>query len=62
MVAAEVLLNNTGLGGWLVVSARDFDMPAVLGAISVITMLGIALMAVVRRLELRFAVWRGTER
>jgi ABC-type nitrate/sulfonate/bicarbonate transport system permease component len=60
MVAAEVLLSNTGLGGWLVQSARDFDMAAVLGAISVITILGISLMALVRRAELRFAAWRGT--
>ena len=60
MVAAEVLLSNTGLGGWLVQSARDFDMAAVLGAISMITILGISLMAFVRRIELRYAAWRGT--
>jgi ABC-type nitrate/sulfonate/bicarbonate transport system permease component len=60
MVAAELLLSNTGLGGWLVQSARDFDMAGVLGAITVITVLGISLMALVRRLELRFAAWRGT--
>jgi ABC-type nitrate/sulfonate/bicarbonate transport system permease component len=60
MVASEVLLSNTGLGGWLVQSARDFDMAGVLGAISVITLLGIFLMGFVRRLELRFAAWRGT--
>ena len=60
MVASEVLLSNTGLGGWLVQSARDFDMAGVLGAISVITILGISLMALVRRAELHFAAWRGT--
>ena len=59
MVASEVLLSNTGLGGWLVQSARDFDMAGVLGAITVITLLGISLMGFMRRLELRYAAWRG---
>ena len=62
MVAAEIFLSNTGLGGWLVESSRSFDMPAVLGAIMVITLLGVGLMNLVRRLERRFAVWRGLDR
>ena len=62
MVASEIFLSNTGLGGWLVESSRSFDMAAVLGDIVVITLMGIVLMNLVRRLELRFAVWRGLER
>lgn len=60
MVAAEIFLNNTGLGGWLVDSSRSFDMAGVLGAIVVTTLFGVLLMAFVRRLEGRFAAWRGT--
>jgi len=60
MVAAEIFLNNTGLGGWLVDSSRSFDMAGVLGAIIVTTLIGVFLMGVVRRLEKRFAAWRGT--
>lgn len=59
MVAAEIFLNNTGLGGWLVDSSRSFDMAGVLGAIIVTTLIGVFLMGVVRRLEKRFAGWRG---
>ena len=62
MVAAEIFLNNTGLGGWLVDSSRSFDMAGVLGAILVITLLGIGLMRLVRGLEIRFAAWRGLDR
>ena len=62
MVASEIFLSHTGLGGWLVESSRSFDMAAVLGDIVVITLMGIILMNLVRRLELRFAVWRGLER
>lgn len=59
MVAAEIFLNNTGLGGWLVDSSRSFDMAGVLGAIIVTTLIGVFLMSIVRRLEKRFAGWRG---
>ena len=62
MVAAEIFLNNTGLGGWLVDSSRSFDMAGVLGAILVTTLIGIILMGLVRRLEARFAAWRGADR
>ena len=62
MVASEILLSHTGLGGWLVESSRSFDMAGVLGAILVITLLGIGLMGIARRLEMRVAAWRGTER
>ena len=62
MVAAEVFLSNTGLGGWLVESSRSFDMAAMLGDIVIITLLGVGLMALVRRLEMRFTAWRGLER
>ena len=59
MVAAEIFLNNTGLGGWLVDSSRSFDMAGVLGAIVVTTTIGVILMSLVRRHEQRFASWRG---
>lgn len=59
MIAAEIFLNNTGLGGWLVDSSRSFDMAGVLGAIIVTTLIGVFLMSLVRRLEARFAAWRG---
>jgi NitT/TauT family transport system permease protein len=62
MVAAEIFLSNTGLGGWLVESSRSFDMAAMLGDIVIITLLGVTLMALVRKLEARFAAWRGLER
>ena len=62
MVAAEIFLNNTGLGGWLVDSSRSFDMAGVLGAILVTTLIGIILMGLVRRLEASFAAWRGADR
>lgn len=62
MIAAEILLNNTGLGGWLVYSSRSFDMAGVLGAILVTTGIGIGLMKGVRGLEAHFAAWRGAER
>ena len=59
VVAAEIFLNNTGLGGWLVDSSRSVDMAGVLGAIIVTTLIGVFLMSLVRRLEKRFAGWRG---
>ena len=62
MVAAEIFLSNTGLGGWLAESSRSFDMAAMLGDIVVITLLGVILMGLVRRFELRVAAWRGLER
>lgn len=62
MVAAEIFLNNTGLGGWLIDSSRSFDMAGVLGAILVTTIMGIALMRIVRQLEVKFAAWRGLSR
>jgi len=60
MMAAEIFLNNTGLGGWLIDSSRSFDMAGVLAAILVVTVLGATLMGLVRRRETRFAAWRAT--
>jgi NitT/TauT family transport system permease protein len=62
MVASEILLANTGLGGWLMDSSRSFDVAGVLGAIIVTTTLGVVLMKCVRRIETTFAVWRGAAR
>jgi len=62
MVAAEILLSATGLGGWLVDSSRAFDMAGVLAAIFVVTGLGAILMALVKFLEERFVPWRNSMR
>lgn len=62
MVAAEIFLSNSGLGGWLAESSRSFDMAAVLGNIVIVTVLGTTLMALVRRAETRYAAWRGLAR
>ncbi len=62
MVAAEILLSPTGLGGWLVDSSRAFDMAGVLAAIVVVTGMGALLMAAVRALEERIVPWRNSVR
>lgn len=58
MVAAEILLNPTGLGGWLIDASRSFDMAGVMAAIVVVTVLGALLMSAVRMIENRFLKWR----
>jgi ABC-type nitrate/sulfonate/bicarbonate transport system permease component len=62
MVAAEFFLSASGIGQLLLVSARNFDTAGLFGAVLVITILGVALMALGRALEDRFTVWRGTRR
>jgi ABC-type nitrate/sulfonate/bicarbonate transport system permease component len=62
MVAAEILLNPTGIGDLLVGSSRAFDMAGVLASIVVVTVLGAILMATVRMLEDRYVRWRNATR
>ncbi len=62
MVAAEILLNPAGFGDLLVSRSQAFDMAGVLAAISVITILGAALMAAVRAFETRFVRWGNAAR
>jgi ABC-type nitrate/sulfonate/bicarbonate transport system permease component len=62
MVAAEIFLSASGIGRLIMVNERDFDIAGVLAAILVITFLGVALMALGRALENRFAAWRGLGR
>ncbi len=62
MVAAEILLNPTGLGDLLVSSSRAFDMAGVLASIVVVTVLGASMMAGVRSFEDRYIKWRNAAR
>lgn len=57
MVAAEILLNPTGIGDLLIGSERAFDMAGVLASIFTVTVLGTLLMAFVRAIETRFITW-----
>ncbi len=62
MVAAEILLNPTGIGDLLVSASRAFDMAGVLASIVVVTVLGAVLMALVRSFEDRYLKWRNAAR
>jgi len=62
MIAAEFFLSSSGIGQLIMRSGQDFDIPALYGAILVVTILGVGLMAVGRMAENRFAAWRGLER
>ncbi len=62
MIAAEFFLSSSGIGQLIMRSGQDFDIPALYGAILVVTILGVMLMAIGRTLENRFAAWRGLER
>jgi ABC-type nitrate/sulfonate/bicarbonate transport system permease component len=62
MVAAEILLNPTGIGDLLVGSSRAFDMAGVLASIVVVTVLGAVMMATVRMFEDRYVKWRNAAR
>lgn len=62
MVAAEILLNPAGIGDLLVSRSQAFDMAGVLSAITIVTVLGAALMAGVRGFENRYVKWRNAMR
>lgn len=58
MVAAEFFLSPSGLGQLIIVGSYNFDTAAMLSAIAIIVVLGVALMEVGRYLESRLALWR----
>jgi len=62
MIAAEILLNPTGLGDLLIGSERAFDMAGVLASILVVTLLGTFLMFCVRAVETRYIKWGASLR
>ncbi len=62
MIAAEILLNPTGLGDLLIGSERAFDMAGVLASILVVTLLGTFLMFCVRAIETRYIKWGASLR
>jgi NitT/TauT family transport system permease protein len=62
MIAAELFLSSSGIGQLIMRSGQDFDIPALFGSLLVVTILGVALMAVGRALEGHFAAWRGLHR
>jgi ABC-type nitrate/sulfonate/bicarbonate transport system permease component len=62
MIAAEILLNPTGLGDLLIGSERAFDMAGVLASILVVTLLGTFLMFCVRAIETRYIKWGAAMR
>jgi ABC-type nitrate/sulfonate/bicarbonate transport system permease component len=60
MIAAEFFLSAGGLGSLLITQSEQFDTGAMLATTLVITVVGVALMAVGRLVERRFARWRVT--
>jgi NitT/TauT family transport system permease protein len=61
MVAAEFFLSSTGLGQLIMGASQNFDTAGVFAAILIIAVIGVALMALGRAIEGRFARWRGTD-
>lgn len=58
MIAADIFLSANGLGGLLISASQFFDTAEVLATILVITVSGIALMAIGTLIERHFARWR----
>lgn len=58
MVAAEFFLSASGLGGFILIKSRNFELSSVLAAIFVIALLGLGLMQLGTRLEKRFSAWK----
>jgi NitT/TauT family transport system permease protein len=58
MIAAEFFLSATGLGSLLIIASQRFDTAGMLAVTLVITLAGVALMALGRLVEARFARWR----
>lgn len=57
MIAADMFLSADGLGGMLVSASQFFDTAQMLATVLVITAAGVALMAIGRLIERRFARW-----
>jgi NitT/TauT family transport system permease protein len=60
MIAGEFFLSAGGLGSLLITQSEQFDTGAMLATTLVITLAGVALMAIGRLVERRFARWRVT--
>jgi NitT/TauT family transport system permease protein len=60
MIAGEFFLSAGGLGSLLITQSEQFDTGAMLATTLVITLVGVALMAIGRLVERRFARWRVT--
>lgn len=60
MIAAEFFLSAGGLGSLLITQSEQFDTGAMLATTLVITLTGVALMAIGWLVEHRFARWRVT--
>lgn len=60
MISAEFFLSAGGLGSLLITQSEQFDTGAMLAVTLVITLTGVALMAIGRTVERRFARWRVT--
>jgi NitT/TauT family transport system permease protein len=60
MISADFFLSAGGLGSLLVTQSEQFDTGAMLAVTLVITLTGVALMAIGRIIERRFARWRVT--
>lgn len=62
VVAAEFLLDATGIGRLLNTYSRTYRMDLLFGTVMVVVMLGLLGMALGRMLERRFAPWRQEDR
>ncbi len=59
MIVAEFFLSSSGLGQMIMTGSQNFDTAAMMAAILIIVLLGVALMDLGRYLEKRFAAWKG---
>ena len=58
MIAGDFFLSSDGLGSLLITASEQFDTAEMLAVTLVITLIGLALMAIGRALENHFARWR----
>lgn len=58
MIAGEFFLSAGGLGSLLLTQSEQFDTAGMLATTLIITLAGVALMAIGRSIERRFARWR----
>jgi NitT/TauT family transport system permease protein len=60
MIAGDFFLSSSGLGSMLIIASERFDTAEMLATTLVITLVGVALMAIGRSIERYFARWRVT--
>jgi NitT/TauT family transport system permease protein len=60
MIAGDFFLSSSGLGSMLIIASERFDTAEMLATTLVITLIGVALMALGRGIERYFARWRVT--